>query len=77
MGGRGSIANSFIGVLIIATLESGLAQVGASEPVKRVVTGTVIVIAVVVDAWRRQLSFHRLPVIKRFLLRSSNQPIIL
>ena len=52
-GGRGSVVNSFFGVLIIATLEAGLAQVGASEPVKRVVTGTVIVAAVIVDAWRR------------------------
>ena len=32
MGGRGSIINSFIGVLIIATLGAGLAQIGASEP---------------------------------------------
>lgn len=54
MGGRGSVVNSFLGVLIIATLEAGLAQVGATEPVKRVVTGGVIVLAVVLDAWRRR-----------------------
>lgn len=53
LGGRGSVVHSFFGVLIIATLEAGLAQVGATEPVKRVVTGTVIVAAVIVDAWRR------------------------
>ena len=52
MGGRGSVVNSFFGVLIIATLDAGLAQVGASEPSKRVVTGSVIVAAVVMDAWR-------------------------
>jgi ribose transport system permease protein len=56
MGGRGSVISSFFGVLIIATLEAGLAQVGASEPVKRVVTGVVIVIAVVLDAWRHHLA---------------------
>lgn len=56
MGGRGSVVNSFLGVLIIATLEAGLAQVGASEPVKRVVTGAVIIIAVILDAWRHHLS---------------------
>ena len=55
MGGRGSVVNSFLGVLIIATLEAGLAQVGASEPVKRVVTGLVIVLAVILDAWRHQI----------------------
>jgi ribose transport system permease protein len=55
MGGRGSVVRSFFGVLIIATLEAGLAQVGASEPTKRVVTGLVIVIAVIIDAWRHHL----------------------
>lgn len=54
MGGRGSVVKSFIGVLIIATLEAGLVQIGASEPVKRVVTGTVIVAAVLADTWRRK-----------------------
>ena len=54
MGGRGSVVKSFIGVLIIATLEAGLVQIGASEPVKRVATGTVIVIAVLADTWRRK-----------------------
>ncbi|HZM01785.1 MAG TPA: ABC transporter permease [Candidatus Saccharimonadales bacterium] len=53
MGGRGSVVNTFFGVLIIATLEAGLAQVGASEPAKRVITGAVIVVAVLLDAWRR------------------------
>jgi ribose transport system permease protein len=52
MGGRGSVVASFLGVLIIAVLQSGLAQVGASEPVKRIVTGAVIVAAVIVDARR-------------------------
>ncbi|HSU57587.1 MAG TPA: ABC transporter permease, partial [Candidatus Dormibacteraeota bacterium] len=56
MGGRGSVVKSFVGVLIIATLEAGLAQIGASEPSKRVVTGLVIVCAVIVDAWRHRVS---------------------
>ncbi len=51
-GGRGSVVSTFLGVLIIATLETGLAQLGASEPLKRVVTGTVIVTAAIVDGWR-------------------------
>lgn len=53
MGGRGSVVKSFLGVLIIATLEAGLVQIGASEPAKRVVTGAVIVAAVLADTWRR------------------------
>jgi ribose transport system permease protein len=52
-GGRGSVVKSFLGVLIIATLEAGLVQLGASEPMKRVVTGLVIVAAVLADSWRR------------------------
>lgn len=55
MGGRGSVVNSFLGVLIISVLQVGLAQVGASEPVKRVVTGLVIVVAVVLDGYRHRL----------------------
>lgn len=69
MGGRGSIISSFFGVLIIATLEAGLAQAGASEPVKRVVTGVVIVLAVVLDAWRNQFAGSAL--LKRWLRRPS------
>jgi ribose transport system permease protein len=52
MGGRGSVVRSFFGVLVIAVLQSGLAQVGASEPAKRVVTGAVIVAAVIADSLR-------------------------
>lgn len=59
MGGRGSVVNSFLGVLIIAVLQVGLAQVGASEPLKRVVTGAVIIVAVIVDAYRHRLSRRR------------------
>jgi ribose transport system permease protein len=65
LGGCGSVVSSFLGVLIIATLESGLAQVGASEPVKRVVTGLVIIAAVVVDAWRHHLVHARFPLVQR------------
>jgi ribose transport system permease protein len=54
LGGRGSVVKSFLGVLIVATLEAGLVQIGATEPVKRVVTGAVIVIAVFADTWRRR-----------------------
>ena len=67
MGGRGSVVKSFFGVLIIATLEAGLAQVGASEPAKRVITGAVIVIAVILDAWRHQVAGSRSSLIKRLL----------
>jgi ribose transport system permease protein len=52
MGGRGSVLNTFFGVLIVAVLEAGLAQVGASDPAKRVITGGVIIAAVLLDVYR-------------------------
>jgi len=53
MGGRGSVISTFIGVLIISILEAGLAQIGVSEPMKRIITGIVIVAAVILDTYRR------------------------
>lgn len=54
LGGRGSVVGSFLGVLVIAVLASGLAQAGAQEPTKRLVTGVVIVAAAIADALRRK-----------------------
>ena len=53
-GGSGSVVGSLLGVLVIATLEAGLAQLGASEPLKRIVTGGAIIAAVAADALRRR-----------------------
>lgn len=53
-GGRGSVLRSVVGVLIIAVLGSGLSQAGAQEPLKRLITGLVIVGAVVLDQLRRR-----------------------
>ncbi|QDS90960.1 Ribose transport system permease protein RbsC [Rosistilla ulvae] len=52
MGGRGNVINSFLGVLIIAVLQTGLAQIGVSDPMKQIITGSVIVVAVLLDALR-------------------------
>jgi ribose transport system permease protein len=59
MGGRGSVVNSFFGVLIIAVLEVGLSTIGAQESTKRLVTGCVIVAAVVLDYYRHKLRTAR------------------
>lgn len=53
-GGRGSVLRTVLGVLIIAVLGSGLAQAGAQEPAKRLITGMVIVAAVLLDRFRRR-----------------------
>jgi ribose transport system permease protein len=54
MGGRGSVVNTFFGVLIITVLEAGLAQIGVSDPSKRIITGCVIVVAVIIDTLRQR-----------------------
>lgn len=51
-GGRGSVVRSLFGVMVIATLGSGLVQAGAQEHTKRIVTGLVIVGAVILDKYR-------------------------
>jgi ribose transport system permease protein len=56
MGGRGSVVNTLFGVLVISVLEAGLAQIGASEPTKRIITGGVIIVAVVLDTLRERRS---------------------
>lgn len=61
MGGRGNVICTFAGVLIIAVLQTGLAQIGVSDANKQIVTGTVIVVAVLIDAlrvrWGKQYSY--------------------
>lgn len=59
MGGRGSVVRSFFGVLIIAVLNSGLAAVGAKDETKRLITGLVILAAVIVDHYRSRMSTTR------------------
>jgi ribose transport system permease protein len=54
LGGRGSAAASALGVLIMAVLGAGLAQVGAQEPTKRLITGAVIVGAALLDYYRHR-----------------------
>ncbi len=55
MGGRGSVIATFFGVLIIQVLQTGLAQANAAEPIKRLITGCVIVAAVILDYYRQRL----------------------
>jgi ribose transport system permease protein len=52
MGGRGSVVKSFLGVLIVAVLNAGLAQMSAPEYAKRIIIGVVIVVAVILDFYR-------------------------
>jgi ribose transport system permease protein len=51
-GGRGSVVTTMLGVLIIAVLGAGLAQLGVQEPTRRLITGAVIVAAAIADYYR-------------------------
>lgn len=56
MGGRGSVVNSMLGVLFMAILSSGLSQIGTEEATKRMITGFVIVLAVILDYYRSRIT---------------------
>ena len=53
-GGQGSVISTFFGVLVISILQTGLAQMGISDPIKRMITGGVIILAVLLDAMRKR-----------------------
>jgi ribose transport system permease protein len=59
MGGRGSVVSTFFGVLIIAVLNSGLAAIGAKDEIKRLITGAVIIAAVILDQYRHRIGKGR------------------
>lgn len=70
MGGRGSVARSLLGVLIIAILQSGLAQIGAQELTKRIVTGLVILLAAIADVYRNRLPGAKMATLWRWFRRA-------
>jgi ribose transport system permease protein len=44
-----------LGVVIIAVLGAGLAQLGVQEPTRRLITGGVIIAAALVDYYRTRI----------------------
>lgn len=55
MGGRGSAISTFLGVLIIAVLQTGLSRMSVEDANKQIITGVVIVVAVLWDTLRRKV----------------------
>ncbi|HZN67591.1 MAG TPA: ABC transporter permease [Tepidisphaeraceae bacterium] len=53
-GGQGSVAGTVIGALIMTMIHSGCNQMGLSEGVREIVTGSIIVLAVTLDRLRRR-----------------------
>ncbi|HZG85994.1 ABC transporter permease [Paenibacillus sp.] len=58
-GGRGSIGGTILGAFVIGVLSDGMVMMGVSEFWQMVITGLVIVLAVVVDQFQRNLQ-HKL-----------------
>lgn len=55
LGGRGSVARTLWGVLFIATLQNGLDLEGVGDDLKRIIIGTVLVLAATVEFVRRHI----------------------
>ncbi len=49
-----TIISTFLGVLIIAVLQTGLSRMSVDDENKQIVTGLVIIIAVLLDTVRRR-----------------------
>jgi ribose transport system permease protein len=54
MGGRGNAFSTFLGVLVIAVLQTGLSRMSVEDANKQIITGVVIIIAVLIDTIRRR-----------------------
>lgn len=53
-GGTGKVSNALLGALIIASVENGMGLLGLSAGVKFVITGMVLLLAVLIDAVSRR-----------------------
>jgi ribose transport system permease protein len=53
-GGQGTIVGTLIGALIMSVVANGCTKVGLSNWVQEIVTGGIIIAAVLLDAWRRR-----------------------
>jgi ribose/xylose/arabinose/galactoside ABC-type transport system permease subunit len=53
-GGEGSVMGSLVGALIMTTIRSGCSQMGLSNWVQEIVTGSIIVLAVALDRLRHR-----------------------
>lgn len=58
-GGRGSMIGTLLGAAVIGVLGNGLILIGASDFVRQIITGAVIILAVILDAVQGRLAVRR------------------
>ena len=51
-GGKGNVWGTLIGVLLLTTISNGLTMLGISSFWQQIIKGTILVVAVLIDAWR-------------------------
>jgi len=55
-GGRGTLVGTFLGACIIGVLANGLILMGVGDFIRQMITGGVIIFAVILDAYRARIS---------------------
>lgn len=55
-GGRGSVFGTLVGAIIIGVLANGLVLLGLGDFIRQMITGLVIILAVVLDKYRERLA---------------------
>jgi ribose transport system permease protein len=55
-GGKGSLTGTFLGACIMGVLNNGLLLIGLGDFARQIVTGAVIILAVILDVYRNRLS---------------------
>ncbi len=58
-GGRGSMIGTLLGAAVIGVLGNGLILIGASDFVRQIITGAVIILAVILDAVQNRIAQRR------------------
>jgi fructose transport system permease protein len=57
-GGRGGVAGTFLGTLIVVILKNGLTQAGINSLYQQIATGFLVMLAVAFDQYLRRVQFR-------------------